>query len=313
MEIRFQSKGVSLAGTLMPGIESKRSVTILMLHGSGPMDRYQNMRGQKLDVFNTFAAEFEKAGFGSFRYDKRGCGKSGGNYYTAGFGDLIEDACVAVDMLARRPETGAIVLLGHSEGTIIAPVVAHLRPNVSGMILLCPTVQPLEKTLMLQAQRVAELFEELPGVRGTIARLYARFQGGVVYGQKRLINRTKTTSRKTIYSMMMKVPVRWLKELLAHDLEGWMRKVRIPVLAISGAKDIQCLPSDGHRIEELAQGPVEVHCLDDLTHILRSDTEPGSFRRYEKIISNEMDPRIMLLCLDWVSRQKFGCIGNSRP
>lgn len=313
MEVCFLSEGVPLFGTLETGIENADPVTVLMLHGSGPVDRNQNMKGQKLDVFNHLASEFAKAGIGSLRYDKRGCGKSGGDYYTTGFGDLIDDACAAVDMLVSKPKTGSIILLGHSEGTMIAPVVAQRRPQVRGMILLCPTVQPVEELLLLQAQRFAEMVEEMPGIRGTVMRLFARFQGGVIDGQQRLIAKTKSTSRETFYSMGKKVPAKWLKELLAHDVEGWMRKVDIPALAISGAKDIQCMPGDGRRVEELSQGPVDSHCLDDIAHVLRTDAEPASFLRYEKIMSNEIDPRIISLCLNWISRQKFdGPVGSNR-
>ena len=51
-----------------------------MIHGSGPMDRNENMPGQSLNVFNTIAEHLAEKGIASLRYDKRGCGKSGGNY-----------------------------------------------------------------------------------------------------------------------------------------------------------------------------------------------------------------------------------------
>ena len=312
-DLDFQSQGVSLAGTLVSSTQNKTPITILMLHGSGPMDRDENMKGMKLDVFRTFADDFGRAGIGSFRYDKRGCGKSGGIYKTIAFRDLIDDACAAVDMLVRRRATGKILLFGHSEGTILAPLVAHRRPEVCGLILLCPTVQPMENTLMAQAVHLDEMVRQMPGFSGFAARLFTRFRGNMIDSQRKLIARIKTTSRKTISSMGMKIPVNWLRELLAHDLEGWMRKVDVPVLAISGAKDIQCLPGDSHRIAELAHGPVEAHCLDDLTHILRTDTGPASFLRYGKLMENDMDPRIMSLCLDWLSRQDFASTAAPGP
>jgi len=303
--IKFQSKGDELAGTLVRNAADVNNITVLMIHGSGPFDRNQNMKGQTLDVFNTIASELGCGGVGSFRYDKRGCGESEGDFYTTGFNDLIEDACAAVDMLVRRQDTGVIILLGHSEGTMIAPVVANMKPEVRGLILLCPTVQPVEDTLMLQSEHVEELINEMPGVWGVFARIYSRFKGGMNNSQRNLIELVKVTPRKTVRSMGMKVPVVWLRELLAHNPKEWMRKVSVPVLTISGEKDIQCLPSDSNQISNMVQGPVQSYCLKDLTHILRTDSEPASFRRYEELMKKKIDSEIINLCLDWLADSKF--------
>jgi hypothetical protein len=54
-------------------------------------------------------------------------------------------------------------------------------------------------------------------------------------------------------------------ELLAHDAEAWVARVRAPILCICGEKDIQCDPQDGHRIAAIAKGRVDVHVIPDLT------------------------------------------------
>ncbi len=106
---------------------------VLMLHGSGPLDRNANMPGQELNIFNPISDALRQAGIRSYRYDKRGCARSGGDFYSAGFTDLIKEACAALDILISDLGCDGFVLLGHSEGTIIAPVVAPLRPEVSGV------------------------------------------------------------------------------------------------------------------------------------------------------------------------------------
>lgn len=276
-----------------------------MLHGSGPLDRDANMPGQNINIFNTLATALDQAGISSYRYDKRGSGESGGDYDTAGFSDLIKDACAAVEMLASRPEIDGIVLLGHSEGTMIAPVVAHLRPAVVGMVLLCPSIQPVEETLMRQAAYLAEAVEKMPGVRGVVARLFARMRGGIPKRQRRLIDRIKGSDSDTFQFIGQRVPAKALRELLAHDLKSWIAKVRVPVLAISGAKDIQCLPGDADQIKRMAQGPVESHCLSDLTHLLRADHAPASFDRYKDLMEEDLDPRVIQLCVGWILKQDF--------
>lgn len=149
-EVIVQNSSVSLSGSLVWSVPKHNFRCSLDASWQRALDRDANMPGQKLDIFNAMAAALDVAGIGSYRYDKRGCGcgQSGGTYDKTSFTDLIKDACAAVDMLASLPEINCIVLLGHSEGTMIAPVVAHFKPEVSGLILLCPTIRPVEETQM---------------------------------------------------------------------------------------------------------------------------------------------------------------------
>lgn len=304
-ELSVQSGDVSLSGSLVRSVSQKKSVAVLMLHGSGPLDRDGNMPGQKLDIFNTIADGLVGAGISSYRYDKRGCGQSRGDYWASGFTDLIKDACAAVDMLASRPDIDGIVLLGHSEGTMVAPVVAHLRPEVFGLILLCPTIQPIADTLMRQAAHMADMIKEMPGVRGVLTRLYVRMTGGLVSRQRKLITQIKASGDDTFRWKGQLVPTKLLREVLAHDPKSWIAKVRVPTLAISGAKDIQCQPGDAKLIKQTALASVESHCLSDLTHILRSDDAPAAFARYADLMTRELDPRVPNLCVDWILKQDF--------
>ena len=188
---------------------------------------------------------------------------------------------------------------------MVATVVAHLRPQVLGLILLCPTMQPVEDTLMRQAKQMADMIEERPVLRRVLTRLLFRMEGGLVRRQRRLINRIKASGDDTFRWKGQQVPTKLLRELLAHDPKSWIEKVRVPTLAISGAKDIQCRPSDAALIKQTALGIVESHCLSDLTHILRSDDAPASFDRYTDLMTKEMDPRVQYLCVDWILKQEF--------
>ncbi|TDL90528.1 alpha/beta hydrolase [Meridianimarinicoccus aquatilis] len=304
-EAKVHREKVTLSGSLVLSTPNHKSIAVLMLHGSGPLDRNANMEGQNLHIFNVIADALERVGINSYRYDKRGCGDSSGDYNTASFSDLIDDACAAVDMLASVPCIEGIVLLGHSEGTIIAPVVAHLKPKVIGLVLLCPTIQPVEDTLMRQADNMAERVATTPGIRGAMARFSACIRGGIPRRQRKLIDRIKASESDTFTAMGQHIPSKMLRELFAHDPKSWIAKVQVPVLAIAGANDIQCLPSDAKSIENMAQGPVETHCLRGLTHILRADDAPASFDRYDELMTKELDPRISQLCIKWILLHYF--------
>jgi pimeloyl-ACP methyl ester carboxylesterase len=143
-EVSVDADGYHLAGTLcLPG-EGGRFPIVLMLPGSGPIDRDENMRGQKLDIFNTIAHRLAESGVASLRYDKRGCGRSAGDHYRAGFSGAVADAARWADWcLSAESCEGRVFLLGHSEGTAIAANLSLQRP-VSGLVLLCPFIADME-------------------------------------------------------------------------------------------------------------------------------------------------------------------------
>ena len=69
-----------------------------MVHGSGPLDRNENVKkGSHLNLFNTLAHHLAGIGIASLRYDKRGCGESTGDYYAAGHSDLLADVSISVE------------------------------------------------------------------------------------------------------------------------------------------------------------------------------------------------------------------------
>src|SRR5690554_948101 len=100
------STDASLAGELTIPQGFERPPVVLMLHGSGPHDRNENLAGQRLDIFNTLARALAEAGFASLRFDKRGVAESSGNYMTHGIADLVADARAWLDLLAERDDVG---------------------------------------------------------------------------------------------------------------------------------------------------------------------------------------------------------------
>ena len=149
-DITIDSYDNRLSGTACLPEDNRRFPLVLVVHGSGPVDRDENMKGQQLNVFNTIAHYLAREGIASLRYDKRGCGKSSGDYYAAGHSDLVNDAVSWFDALRQCDfvDTDRIFALGHSEGCIIAPQVSLKRPAVAGLILLCPFVDDMESILI---------------------------------------------------------------------------------------------------------------------------------------------------------------------
>jgi len=300
-EVQITANGNILAGTLTLPDSGDEYPVCLMIHGSGPVDRDENIKVQKLNVFNTIAHRLAEHGVASLRYDKRGCAKSTGDHLRASHQDTVDDAGACIDFLltAENISIERIVLLGHSEGTIIAPQLAPRYPDMMGLVLICPFVQPLEDILMNQARHMDEAAKHLTGISGITTRTIFCLGGGAIAGQQRLIGKLKKNDAPTFRFLFRRIPANSLRGLMALDPPAIYANVECPTLIIAGEKDIQCDPNDVEMIENQIQAETESHIIPDLTHILRRDPgEPNVFH-YTKIMNDPLDEEVLSLIVDW--------------
>ncbi|MBI2421809.1 MAG: alpha/beta fold hydrolase [Candidatus Hydrogenedentes bacterium] len=304
-EVLIPGGAVTLAGTLSLPQGAGPFPTCLLVHGTGPLDRDENMPGQSLDIFNRIAEHLAGHGVAALRYDKRGCGKSTGDYYRSGHHDLVDDAIHAVDFLAMQPECDPdrIFALGHSEGTVIVPQLSAQRPSLRGMVLLCPFMERVEAILKAQARHMEEAIVGLRQPRRAIMRLLLGGGRSIPAAQQRLIARLKSSDAPCMRIAFQKVAAKSLRELMALEPEALFRAARCPMLAISGAKDLQCAPEDAQRIAAVAQVPVEAHCVPDLTHLLRRTGGKHTFFEYGKLMKGPVDAEVLALISGWIERQ----------
>jgi pimeloyl-ACP methyl ester carboxylesterase len=301
--IEIPSGPYRLAGTYCSPDTPGPHPIVLMIHGSGPLDRDENFGAQQLNVFNTIAHHLADAGFASVRYDKRGCGASTGDYHTAGFHDLISDAVNAVTWTRQSHPDAPLYLLGHSEGCLIGPHAALQRRDVAGLILLCPFVERIESVLTRQAAQIESDLARLPGISGTINRLIGRIFGSPTTQQRKLIARLRSTTQDTFRVGLNRFPAKWMRELFDVDPEQVFRKLDRPMLLIGGEKDAQCRPEDVACIAALSPADVESHVLENLTHVLRCDNEPASIISSGRLLTEPLEPQVLELIVGWLGRQ----------
>lgn len=304
-EVEIDTGVHTLAGTVCRPKDGGPFPFVLMIHGSGPLDRDENMKMQKLNVFNVMAHHLAGVGIASLRYDKRGNGKSGGDYYSATGTDLVEDALYCLDAMGKRPDCHQqqMYVLGHSEGTVIAPKLSIQRPGVAGIVLVCPFVQPIEAVLQSQAQHVAEDIERLPGVKGILTRFVTGLFGGPTKGQQKFLAKLKRTSAPVIRHNLSKVPAAWFREALELNPKTLFCEVQCPTFLLAGEKDIQCDPADAAVIADLVQGPAEVAVIDNLTHLLRFDPDEPSIFNYKKQMKMPVETVVLERIAAWLVRQ----------
>src|SRR6185436_10736186 len=153
--------GHTLAGTLtLPkGASTKQPVgAIVTVTGSGPQDRDEAIGLPGFQPFRQIADTLARRGIAVLRMDDRGTGASGGTFKGSTSADFAEDARAGLAYLRTRPEIRAdrLGVLGHSEGAIIAPMVAEKEPTLRAIVLLAGIAQPGRTALHFQLKNGIE-------------------------------------------------------------------------------------------------------------------------------------------------------------
>ncbi|MFD5650339.1 alpha/beta hydrolase [Streptomyces sp. NPDC127039] len=286
--------GTSLAGTLsLPGGPGPHPA-VLLLHGSGPLDREGNTPRLPLNLGRPLADALAAAGVATLRYDRRGAGATPGVWEESGFTDNRRDASAALRALAAhldiRPD--AVGVVGHSEGALHAMTLAA-RQEVAAAVLLAGFAREGEAAFRWQA---ASVFGGMPAP----VRLLRRPLGAL---GERVLARVKRTRTDVARIAGLRVNARWMREMLVHDTRDDLAAVpaTVPVLAVTGDKDVQVPPADLDEIRRLVPGgDTEIHRVPDLTHVLRRDTGRPTLRSYRRLLREPVDPQLLALVATWL-------------
>ena len=288
--------GTELAGTLqLPNPPRREPLpAVLLINGSGPLDRNSNTDAQSLNIARAIAEHLATFGIASLRFDKRGTGASGGNYATNGFNDETADAATALHHLANLEgiNRGRIAVAGHSAGATIAIRLAASEPAVSAAVLLAAASSRGEHVLEWQSDRIGQT---LPGPNWLTGNIFRAIQER---------SRAKLTDPETEQDPDAASPVsgRWLREYMTYDPADDLQRVSCPVLAITGAKDLQVNPAELATIAALVTGPCRTEAPADLTHVLRATPKPPTISEYRKLASTPVDPDLLNGVGTWVAR-----------
>lgn len=299
--VKFTSSDVELVGTLTHPEGSGPFPAVLLLPGSGPIDRNGNHAALPMNAFLLFAEALAEQGVASLRYDKRGVGASRGRYLDASFLDNVADAQRALLLLRTHSlvKGQPVFLLGHSEGASISTMLAAKGVKVEGVILLAGAARSGEDMLRWQVQQVAR------GMRGLNKWVMKLFRVDVVKAQQKRLNRLKESSENSYkVQLVAKVNARWMREYIVYNPATDLPKIRVPVLAITGGKDIQVDPSDLDQMSKIVKTDFESHVVPDMTHMLRPDPgDPPSLSSYNEQVKEPLDPRVMSLVSEWIMRR----------
>ncbi|HEY6253940.1 MAG TPA: alpha/beta hydrolase [Candidatus Angelobacter sp.] len=244
-----KAQGNKLAATLTIPSGKDPFPAVVLITGSGPQDRDETLMGHK--PFLVLADYLTRKGIAVLRADDRGVGKSTGEFSGATTADFATDTEAGVAYLKMRSEVNPkmIGLIGHSEGGIIAPMVAAHNPDVAFIVMLGGSGVPGDQVIVTQVALLAEASGEghaealkaaekqrriLELVKGDIddanleKQLHEELSGELTDAQ--------------IGAVVRQLNIRWLRFFLTYDPAQALRKVTCPVLALTGEKDLQAPP-----------------------------------------------------------------------
>jgi pimeloyl-ACP methyl ester carboxylesterase len=299
-EIHFRSGEAKLAGTMTLPESGGPFPGVLLLTGSGEVDRNENSRKISINAFFDLSHYLAQSGIASLRYDKRGIGESTGDYWETGFYDRNKDAMAALRFFKQQKsiQPDNIYLLGHSEGAFIATHLAGDGAGVAGIILIAGGAQAGEDVLKWQATQLAS---RIKGVNGWLIKA---LHIDVVKTYQKQVDKIKR-SRKNWYrqELFLKVNAKWLREFLEYNPAGDFPRIRVPVLAIAGSKDLQVNPADLERMSYLLKAPFEKHLIPGMTHILRVEEGEPSISKYREEIKKPLEPQVLEIVRHWLESQ----------
>jgi len=324
-EVVYENKkaAVKLAGTLtIPGQEGPFPA-VLLISGSGPQDRDETILGHR--PFLVLADYLTRCGIAVLRVDDRGVGKSSGDFTQATSEDFASDVLASLEYLKSREEINPkqIGLIGHSEGGIIAPMVAVQSSDVAFIILMAGTGLMGEEILYLQGELILRVGgasdEAIAKNRSLQEQMFTvvKDEKDNSVAEKRLrailqdaMSEVSEEERKgaeaTVEDQIQWVLSPWFRHFLAYDPKPTLMKVKCPVLAINGQKDVQVPPKENlAAIEEALKAGgnnnYTIKELSGLNHLFQT-AQTGAISEYARI-EETISPTALKIMGDWILEQ----------
>jgi len=251
-EVAYHNRaaGIQLAATLTTPPGNGPFPAVLLICGSGPHDRDESLMGHR--PFLVLADYLTRKGVAVLRADKRGVGKSTGDNAAATMTDFASDADAGVSYLKTRPEVDPhhIGLIGHSEGGIVAPMVATHNPDVAFLVLMAGPGVPGDQILAVQnafalkmaGKNAEETERTLAAVRDAFTLLKNEKSDNATLEKKLHETLAGVMPEAQLNAQMKVMTSLWFRQFIAYDPAPTLSKVTVPVLAIDGEKDMQVTP-----------------------------------------------------------------------
>jgi uncharacterized protein len=316
-----KAAGITLAATLTIPPGKGPFPAVLLISGSGPNNRDENVVGHSL--FLVLSDYLTRKGIVVLRADKRGIGKSGGDYATATTRDFAKDAEAGVAYLETQPEVDRqkIGLIGHSEGGVIAPMAAE-DSDVAFIVMMAGSGVRGDDLIVEQTLLIAEASgvsrdeaEKNAAEERKILTMVEQEKDDAELAKKLRVELAGKAPEATLNAQIKALSSPWYRGFIEYDPATALRKVSCPVLALIGQKDTQVppdqnLPAIRKALQAGGNKNFEVDELPGLNHLFQT-ANTGSPSEYSTI-EETMSPSALEKITSWILKQTSSQQTNPR-
>lgn len=317
-EVAFQNGPVNLAGTLTLPKGEGPFPAVLLISGSGLQDRDETLVGHK--PFWVLADHLSRADIAVLRVDDPGIGKSTPHPKPATTADFATDVEAGVAFLKQDDRIGRIGLIGHSEGGLIAAIVASRSNDVDFIVLMAGPGVPGAELLRRQNERIFDAAgiagERKQNLLTLLDRLFTiltsedmtedeRRQGVEEIVRRQLeINGVPPAQQDEaqVQALAEQALTPWMRYFLTFDPRPALEKIRVPVLALNGELDVQVdaeqnLTAIAAALEKGGNRKATLHRLPEHNHLFQR-AKTGLVNEYA-VIEETISPAVLNIIRDW--------------
>lgn len=296
-EVTLGTGSLSVAATISVPVGAARRPGLVLLAGSGPLDRDETIGRNK--PFKDLAWGLATHGFAVIRFDKvtytHGAALRDARQFTLD-DEYLPQARAAVEVLRHHPavDPRRLFLLGHSLGGTVAPRVAAAEPSIAGLVILAGGAQPLHWAIVRQARHLAALNPETAAA--------ARPGIEALSEKARLVDSPELSLSTPPSELPLGTPASYWLDLRDYDAAALAATLHKPMLILQGGRDYQSTVDDdlARWKAALAGRPgVTVRVYPNRNHLFTSGTGPLSPAEYEP--AQHVDPEVVDDIAAWIS------------
>lgn len=291
-EERVLIEGENKIGATVSFINNgKKHPLVILIMGTGKLDRDGNMKGFKTDFYKNLSDMFVNLGYTCIRYDKRGTHESTGNFKTAGLSDLVNDSSKVIEYAKTLPcvDEKRIIVCGHSEGAMIATLLTK-QQKLEKIILLGGACICLKSAMEYQNFKV---IDEFANKKGFLAWYLNKIMNKDKIKKQltSLYEKAKKSKKDTFFFRGAFLPTKWIREhgeFTDDDYIKMIEEYNGKVLAITGKADLQADYTYLDKITEFEN--VTIYAPDKVNHMMREIDDNNSImtvqKQYKRLAKN---------------------------
>ncbi|HEX5108734.1 MAG TPA: alpha/beta fold hydrolase [Vicinamibacterales bacterium] len=265
--VTLRTPSGTIAGTLTAPAAPGKVPVALIIAGSGPTDRDGNSSAlpEKNNAYKLLATALAASGVASVRYDKRGIGESqaaaAGGEAALRFDTYIDDAAAWVDQLHRDPRFSKVIVVGHSEGSLIG-MIAGRKAKAEGFVSIAGPARRASDTIRDQLR---PQLATLPELQKSSESILAALEAGTVVDPLPQAVQSVPGLASLFRPSVQPYLISWLKYVPATEIAA----LTMPVLIVQGTTDIQVDPGEAKALLKAAKPSTEVLLINGMNHVMK--------------------------------------------